>query len=74
MLATKGKSQDPLSRQFLRFLLTVRKLNYPIAVKAIPWSQRLSFNIIFFSFRNLRREALIEAPSWEKKKAFFSRL
>ena len=36
---------------------------------SIPWSQRLSFNIIFFSFRNLRREALIEAPSREEKKA-----
>ena len=35
----------------------------------VPWSQRLSFHIIFFSFGNLRREALIEAPSREKKKA-----
>ena len=44
-----------------------------------PGSQRLSFNIIFFhginlesmlfSIGNLRREALIEAPSREKKKA-----
>ena len=34
----------------------------------VPWSQRLSFNIIFSLFGNLRREALIEAPSREKRK------
>ena len=37
--------------------------------RSVPWSQRLPFNIIFFSFGNLRREALIKAPSREKKKA-----
>ena len=35
----------------------------------LPWSQRLSFNIIFFHLGFLRREELIEALSREKKKA-----
>ena len=35
---------------------------------ALPWSQRLSF-ILSFLFGNLRREALIEAPSPREKKA-----
>ena len=34
----------------------------------IPWSQRLSFNIIFFLFGNLRREALMETSSREERK------
>ena len=35
--------------------------------KKLPWSQRLSFNIYLFLFGNLWFEALIEAPSREKR-------
>ena len=42
--------------------------NWQIAKILIPWSQRLSF-ILSFLFGNLRREALIEAPSPREKKA-----
>ena len=57
-------------RSFAIFFATFLAVN---SCSLLPWPQRLSFNIIFFSFGNLRREALIEAPSREKKKAFFSR-
>ena len=39
-----------------------------ISCQIVPWSQRLSF-ILSFLFGNLRREALIEAPSPREKKA-----
>ena len=43
--------------------------SYYIEIRFIlPWSQRLSF-ILSFLFGNLRREALIEAPSPREKKA-----
>ena len=34
----------------------------------VPWSQRLSFNIIIFLFGNLQREELTEVLSQEKRK------
>ena len=37
-----------------------------LPVPKVPWSQGLSF--IFLLFGNLQREALIEAPNWEKRK------
>ena len=53
-------------RSFAIFFATFLAVN---SCSLLPLPQRLSFNIIFFSFGNLRREALIEAPSREKKKA-----
>ena len=34
----------------------------------VPWSQKLYFNIMFFLFGNSRHEALIKAPTREKRK------
>ena len=53
--------------KWLRFVCTHRA-NYSQSGKFVPWSQRLSF-ILSFLFGNLRREALIEAPSPREKKA-----
>ena len=41
------------------------------ALRRLPWSQRLSFDIIFFG--NLQREVLIEAPSQDRKESLWSR-
>ena len=42
----------------------------PSTSQLLHWHQRLSFDIIFFLFGNLRREALIEAPSRDGKESF----
>ena len=42
---------------------------YSLVRVFVPWSQRLYFFWYhLFLFENLRREALIEPPSWEKRK------
>ena len=52
----------------LVFVPTKSNAVYKNVTSFIPWSQRLSF-ILSFLFGNLRREALIEAPSPREKKA-----
>ena len=60
---TWKKSNSNLLQQFFRPQID----NTSASERNVPWSQRLSFNIIFLSFGNLRREALNEAPSREIK-------